>query len=322
MDQEMVDASREALENSAIALKAAFKAATTQAQKDAIEQQSDLINAQIEQIDVADLLTAATLVGQAATDLQTLVSSATLAPISAALGGVVNAVNNLSDVRSDIHKQDALPKSEPPATAPAAPPAATAGIPQTSTATDFPTLQPEYTSLFGMCAVRPERQKNIDYYVNSVVAGKTQYAAAVAGTSIPWYFVGIVHGMEGGFNFTRHLHNGDPLTARTVHVPAGRPPPPAMPPFTWLASAQDALKGRGFDAIATWDVAQMLFQFERYNGMGYRPFREPSPCLWSFSNLFLKGKYVGDGVYDPNAPSEQCGAGVILKAGTARGAFA
>jgi len=28
--------------------------------------------------------------------------------------------------------------------------------------------------------------------------------------------------MECGLDFTRHLHNGDPLIARTVRAPAGR----------------------------------------------------------------------------------------------------
>jgi lysozyme family protein len=35
--------------------------------------------------------------------------------------------------------------------------------------------------------------------------------------------------------------------------------------------------------------------------------------LWSFCNLYEKGKYVADGKYDPNAVSKQCGAGVMLK---------
>jgi lysozyme family protein len=49
--------------------------------------------------------------------------------------------------------------------------------------------------------------------------------AAVAGeVGIPWYVVAVIHNMEAGQNLRTHLHNGDSLTARTVHVPAGRPP--------------------------------------------------------------------------------------------------
>jgi len=39
-------------------------------------------------------------------------------------------------------------------------------------------------------------------------------------------------------SFKLHLHNGDPLTARTVNVPKGRPKT-GQPPFAWGISAKD-----------------------------------------------------------------------------------
>jgi lysozyme family protein len=57
----------------------------------------------------------------------------------------------------------------------------------------------------------------------------------------------------------------------------------------------------------------MLYRLEAYNGFGYRRKGVPSPYLWSFCNLYERGKYVADGQYDPNAVSKQCGAGVMLK---------
>ena len=126
--------------------------------------------------------------------------------------------------------------------------------------------------------------------------------------------------MECGFNFGTHLHNGDPLTARTVHVPANRPAV-GSPPFTWRDSASDALIFEGFSQETAWSIPRMLYLFERYNGFGYRKLRVPSPYLWSFSNLYIKGKFVSDGHFDPDAVSAQSGAGVILKALQAQGAF-
>ncbi len=38
-----------------------------------------------------------------------------------------------------------------------------------------------------------------------------------------------------------------------------------------------------------------------------------SPYLWSFTNHYTKGKYVADGKFDPNAPSDQVGAMALLK---------
>jgi len=41
---------------------------------------------------------------------------------------------------------------------------------------------------------------------------------------------------------------------------------------------------------------------------------KPTPYLWSFSNLYEKGKYVADGRFDPQTISKQCGAAIMVKA--------
>ena len=81
--------------------------------------------------------------------------------------------------------------------------------------------------------------------------------------NIPWVFIGITDGMECGFNFKGHLQNGDPLTARTVQVPKGRPAT-GNPPFTWSQSARDALIYKGYHQVTDWSVPHMLHLFERY----------------------------------------------------------
>jgi lysozyme family protein len=131
--------------------------------------------------------------------------------------------------------------------------------------------------------------------------------------------VGVIHGMECCFNFAGHLHNGDPLTNRTKHVPAGQPQA-GTPPYSWENSAIDALTGAGFSSVTDWSVPHMLFLLEKYNGFGYRKMGKPTPYLWSFSNLHEKGKYVADGHFDPEAVSKQCGAAVMLKSLINRGA--
>ena len=118
--------------------------------------------------------------------------------------------------------------------------------------------------------------------------------------------------MECGFNFGTHLHNGDPLSARTVHVPKGRPAD-GEPPFTWLESARDSLVLKKLDRIDDWSLPHMLYLLEAYNGFGYRPQFVPTPYLWSFSNLYTAGKFTADGKFDANAVSKQCGAAVMLR---------
>jgi len=57
--------------------------------------------------------------------------------------------------------------------------------------------------------------------------------------------------MECGFDFAGHLHNGDPLTDRTTHVPANRPIN-GTPLFSWQESAVDALTLEGFKQETDW----------------------------------------------------------------------
>src|SRR4051812_33071262 len=104
-----------------------------------------------------------------------------------------------------------------------------------------PALQSEYAALFTTCDVKPQRAPEVDRAVDVMVANRARYESVQADTGVPWHVIALIHCMEGGQRFDRHLHNGDPLSARTVQVPAGRPKT-GTPPFTWEESAQDALK--------------------------------------------------------------------------------
>jgi lysozyme family protein len=175
-------------------------------------------------------------------------------------------------------------------------------------------LRAEYQNLFDTCQIRQEAQAEVENLAAKIIHNRSRYEAVGTPLSIPWYFIGVIHNMESSQRFDRHLHNGDPLTARTVQVPAGRPVD-GSPPFTWEASASDALKLEGLDKVTDWTWAALLYRIEKYNGFGYRT-RHPevlSPYLWSGSNHYTKGKFVADGKFDPDAPSKQCGAAVLLR---------
>ena len=181
------------------------------------------------------------------------------------------------------------------------------------TSTQFADLRQEYQDCFDRCETRREFAGNVAYYVKRLKHGQPNYQLVEREVGVPWVFVGVIHGMECGFNFAGHLHNGDRLTARTVNVPKGRPKD-SEPPFTWLQSALDALRLKKLDSVTDWSVPHMLYLLEGYNGFGYRRRAMPSPYLWSFSNVYEKGKFVMDGKFDPNAVSKQCGAALMLKA--------
>jgi lysozyme family protein len=176
-----------------------------------------------------------------------------------------------------------------------------------------PERREEYQRLFRACAIRPEKLNEVRALAARIVAKQDRYRAVQDACGVPWYFVGVVHSLEAGLNFGTHLHNGDPLTGRTVHVPKGRPLGP--PPFSWADSALDALQYDGLTANRDWSLAGTLHCLEEYNGTGYRRLARPipSPYLWSFSNLYERGKFTADHRFDPEAVSGQCGGAALLK---------
>lgn len=170
----------------------------------------------------------------------------------------------------------------------------------------------EYGYLFDRSIVNASKYPEVDGIVNKIVAHKDQYVAVSNETGVPWFFIGIVHYMEAGLDFNCHIHNGDPLSARTVQVPAGRPKT-EQPPFAWKDSAIDSMQYEGFAGKHDWDLNTILFRLESYNGMGYHKKGINSPYLWSYTNQYTKGKFVKDGVFDPEAVSKQCGAATLLR---------
>lgn len=148
---------------------------------------------------------------------------------------------------------------------------------------------------------------------NAIVSYADRYLPVAQIVGVPWWWIGCIHQMEASGNFACHLANGDPLTARTVHVPAGRPVI-GNPPFTWQQSAIDALTVAGPGNGMITDITSALDRAERYNGLGYRHRGVPSPYLWSGTNQYTSGKFVSDGVYDPNAKSAQPGVAALMLA--------
>jgi lysozyme family protein len=174
-------------------------------------------------------------------------------------------------------------------------------------------LRPEYESLFETCVIKPSKLSAVKRIVQTIIKNRSRYEGVGNPLDIPWFVIGCVHNLESSLKFNGHLHNGDPLTARTFNEPKGRPPK-GKPPFTWEESANDALVSQGWHNWRDWSLAGCLYKFEAYNGFGYRQRQVPSPYLWSYSNHYVKGKYVHDGPsgWDPNAVSQQCGTALIL----------
>lgn len=163
-----------------------------------------------------------------------------------------------------------------------------------------------------MVILKPETVKTqaAKIYVNIA-----KYQQVVDGTKIPWQFIAVTHYRESSLSFTRHPHNGDPLTARTKQVPAGRPTR-GEPPFTWEESAKDAyIMFKKLDKIPLWDIETILFELEKFNGLGYKKYHPEvlSPYLWSYTQFYIKGKYASDGHFDKGLVDKQIGCVPLYK---------
>src|SRR5262245_57307241 len=178
----------------------------------------------------------------------------------------------------------------------------------------FDSLRSEYATLWSRMVLLPERAAALDAAAGKLIAHKRRYQGVADATGVPWFVIAVLHERESSADFTTHLHNGDPLSARTRQVPAGRPARGA-PPFTWEESAIDALTmgGHELHKVADWPIERIAYECERYNGWGYRNHGTPSAYLWSFSNIYRGGKYVADGVWSASAVDKQCGTMPLLR---------
>ena len=142
-------------------------------------------------------------------------------------------------------------------------------------------------------------------------AARARYRSVSARTDVPWAVIAVIHERESSQDWTRSLAQGDRWDRMSVHTPAGRGP------FkSWEEAAIDALvncapyPARNRD----WSIGETLTMLEEYNGLGYAARGLPSPYLWAGTNQYQSGKYVRDGVYDPDAVDSQLGCAGLLQA--------
>lgn len=153
--------------------------------------------------------------------------------------------------------------------------------------------------------------RNFSAIANHLISpdAKSRYQAVATKTGVPWPAIAVIHERECSQSWARSLAQGDPWNSVSVHVPAGRGP------FkSWEDAALDALvhcapyAARNTD----WSIGGLLTKLEEYNGLGYAARRQPSPYIWSGTDQYKSGKYVRDGVYDPNAVDHQLGCAGLL----------
>ena len=138
---------------------------------------------------------------------------------------------------------------------------------------------------------------------------KQRYRTVAAKTTVPWAIIAVIHEREASQSWKANLAQGDPWNKVSIHVPRGRGPFKA-----WEEAAIDALTDCAPHAArwGDWSIGGVLTLLEQYNVLGYAARGRPSPYVWASTDQYVKGKYVADGHYDPNAVDHQLGCAALL----------
>jgi lysozyme family protein len=189
---------------------------------------------------------------------------------------------------------------------------------------DIPALIAKNEALWAKAKILPNRMAEVHAVAARLCApaAKVRYQEIAKATGVPWFVIAVIHEREAGQDFTRQLGQGDPLNAPSRHVPRGRGPffnHPNDPPLhdAFYRGAIDALENCPPYAARwkDWSAGGTLTLTTLYNGLGYDEYHhENSPYDWGATDQEQRGKYVGDGDFDPNAWDTQVGCAAMLKA--------
>lgn len=160
--------------------------------------------------------------------------------------------------------------------------------------------------------INPDREAEFMKTALRLHKDKDRFVELSAKTDVPWPIIAVIKEREAGSDpsFLRNIAQGDAWNRKSTHVPAGRGP------FTsWLLAGVDALmKCAPYAGLwKDWSPGGSITLVIKYNGVGYDLKGLPSPYAYAGTNQYQKGKYVADGVYDPNFVDPQLGClGMLL----------
>jgi lysozyme family protein len=188
---------------------------------------------------------------------------------------------------------------------------------------------PQISEMIQRFKINPSREKELERTANAIITNKDRYIDVErASDGVPYPLLGVLHDRESSMDFNTYLGNGQRLNMRTTIEPDGRGPFCQTLPATqaqFKAGCLDALKIDGLIGVrqdtdrwepgrfwGSWPIEKMIFYAEKLNGLGYWYKGMPSPYIWGGSNIQVRGKYVSDGVFDPNEMDTQLGCAPIL----------
>lgn len=172
----------------------------------------------------------------------------------------------------------------------------------------FESLVPQLEALTKEIIYRPGYERLAEKVASRLYSNVGRYIAIQAlVSSVPAVFIMCTHERESSGDFGTYLGNGQRLDRRTTIVPTGRGP------FnSFEDGAVDALKLEGLDKVTNWTRGALCYRLIGFNGWGYYYHGIlASPYAFAGSTLQVPGKYVRDGVFDPDVLDPQIGAMLI-----------
>jgi len=172
----------------------------------------------------------------------------------------------------------------------------------------FLSLAPEYAMLLTTMKVDPGREHELVTNATRVLRLAREHAAEWAEvekkTGVPRLWGMASFERESSSDYSRSPAQGDRWNSISTHVPRG-----LGPYANWGDSCVAAYGIDDLDDVGStnWSWARACYEGELFNGFGPRAHGRHTGYLWSWTNVYMGGKYVSDGVWDPNQRDEQCG---------------
>lgn len=169
----------------------------------------------------------------------------------------------------------------------------------------FTALQAEYIALLAGCTIT--RAAEVAAAATKVRDALPRYQEAEALIGAPAAMIGAIDYRESDCNPVCGLGQGDPWDKTSTHVPAG-----CGPFSSWASAAAFYWNYDHMHIGSPWTMPLVCFKAEGWNGFGPREHGRRTGYLWSGTNVYDDGppgggKYVADGVWDPNVKDEQIG---------------
>lgn len=164
-------------------------------------------------------------------------------------------------------------------------------------------LRPEYEKL--LSTMRVLRPVEVNAAANRLIQTPNMmcYKEVADATGVPAALIAALDWRESSADPSRALGQGDRWDRVSVNEPRG------LGPFKSRVDAAIfyVRRERLNDNSAPWSWPYVCWKAEAWNGFGPRNHSIHTGYLWGGTNHYRRGKYVRDGVWDPNHVDRQLG---------------